>query len=123
MISTIQRLTLAPRAILTLLSVYAPAYSRSEIVKEGMSYFSDDYTQIDGIKDLAEDKNIEEVYQFYTYYEARYDSSSRVILFKRYKQGEVILEERYLYEGNSSTQGTKEVLAEGKEPQLIKIGT
>ena len=123
MISTIQRLTLATLAILTLLSVYAPAYSRSEIVKEGMSYFSDDYMQIDGIKDLAEDKNIEEVYQFYTYYEARYDSSSRVILFKRYKQGEVILEERYLYEGNSSTQGTKEVLAEGKEPQLIKIGT
>ncbi|MBW2445454.1 MAG: hypothetical protein JRG83_05975 [Deltaproteobacteria bacterium] len=47
--------------------------------------------------DLAAEKNYEEVYQFYSYYEAIYDAQERVVVFKEYKRAELIRTEEYSY--------------------------
>ncbi len=75
-----------------------PAWGRPEIIREGISYYSDEYFQEGKVKDIVSEKNYEEVYQFYTYYEVIYDSVERVKVFKEYKQGEVIYEEHYQYD-------------------------
>jgi hypothetical protein len=74
------------------------AIARPERIKPGMSYYSDDFVEEGRIRDLAEEKNYEEVYQFYTYYEALYDANARVVVFKEYRRGEVIRTERYRYD-------------------------
>ena len=78
--------------------VAAPAWARPEIIREGMSYYSDDYFQEGTVRDIVSEKNYEEVYQHYTYYEVIYDPAGRVNVFKEYKQGAVIYEEHYLYD-------------------------
>ncbi|MBT4520237.1 MAG: hypothetical protein HOC23_09545 [Halieaceae bacterium] len=95
--------------------------SRPEIVRAGLAYYSDDYVLDAGVNDLAEEKNIEEVYQFYTYYEARYDTKGRVILFKEYKRGNVILEEAYVYENDSDKPTLKTVSAAGEKPKTLRL--
>jgi len=62
-----------------------------------MPYYSDEYFQEGVVRDIEAEKNYEEVYQFYTYYEVIYDSSKRVKVFREYKRGEVIHEEHYQY--------------------------
>ncbi len=74
------------------------AWGRPEIIREGMSYYSDEYFEQGAVKDIVAEKNYEEIYQFYTYYEVIYDSAERVKIFREYKQGEVIYEEHYLYD-------------------------
>jgi hypothetical protein len=106
---------------LTLMTTLPHALSRPETVREGISYYSNDYIQVGEVRDLADEKNIEEVYQFYSYYEAGYDARGRVIVFKEYKKGNVIHEEQYLYNDEGDTPGTKTVLVPGKEPQVVHI--
>ncbi len=77
--------------------VTVSAWARPEIMQEGISYYSNEYFQEGEVKDLVAERNYEEVYQFYTYYEVVYDSAGRVKVFMEYKQGEVILEEHYQY--------------------------
>jgi len=108
--------------ILPLAAISPQAMSRPEKIKEGISYYSNDYVESGGVNDLAEDKNLEEVYQFYTYYEARYDAIGRILVFKEYKQGKVILEEQYDYEEDSPKPEAKTVLIAGEEPMTVKIG-
>lgn len=71
--------------------------ARPERIKAGMSYYSDDFVQNGLVSDLAGEKNYEEVYQFYSYYEAIYDDQGRVVTFKEYKRGDVIRTEEYRY--------------------------
>ncbi len=78
--------------------VAVPAWARPEIMREGISYYSNECFQEGEVKDIVSEKNYEEVYQHYTYYEVIYDSAGRVKVFKEYKQGEVIYEEHYHYD-------------------------
>ena len=94
----------------TLISVFSilastasiPAAARPEHVRPGHSYYSDDYV-VDGlVRDIAEERNLEEVYQSYTYYEAVYDEAGRVAIFKEDKRGERIRSEEYRYGGDGA---------------------
>ena len=77
------------------------AYSRPEVIRADMPYYSDDYFQQGVVRDIESEKNYEEIYQFYTYYEVIYDSSGRVKVFREYKRGDLIHEERYQYDKGS----------------------
>ena len=84
--------------ILLICLVAVPAWARPEIIREGIPYYSNEYFQEGAVKDIVSEKNYEEIYQFYTYYEVIYDSAGLVTVFKEYKQGEVIFEEHYHYD-------------------------
>ena len=88
-----------------------------ERVKPGIAYYSDESAQAGDVKGLLQEKNLEEVYQNYTYFEARYDAVARVVLFKEYKRGDVVLTEKYSYDAfgrltkrTVSTQGAEDVV-------------
>lgn len=77
------------------------AYSRPETIRADVPYYSDDFFQQGVVRDIESEKNYEEIYQFYTYYEVIYDSSNRVKIFREYKRGDLIHEERYQYDKDS----------------------
>ncbi|MCK5877100.1 MAG: hypothetical protein KAG43_05655 [Candidatus Marithrix sp.] len=81
----------------TLILVSSVVSARPETIKEDILYYSDESFQTGVVKDIVAEKNYEEIYQFYTYYEVSYDTKERVIIFKEYKKGEVIVEEHYQY--------------------------
>lgn len=83
--------------------------ARPEKIKPGLSYYSEDFSTKDGVSDIREEKNYEEVFKNYEYYEAVYDEFKRVKIFKTYKRGEVILKERYFY-GPDGRLAKKEVI-------------
>ena len=89
------------------------AYSRPEVIRADMPYYSDDYFQHGVVRDIESEKNYEEIYQFYTYYEVIYDSSERVKVFREYKKGDIIHEERYQYDKDS----IKRTVLPQKHPQ------
>ena len=66
-------------------------------IKAGISYYSDEYTAHDGVSVLGEEKNLEEVYQNYNYYEAVFDSQERIVVFKAYERGTLEFSEEYYY--------------------------
>ncbi|MCK5003203.1 MAG: hypothetical protein KAJ92_03115 [Gammaproteobacteria bacterium] len=74
------------------------AYSRPEVIRADIPYYSDDYFKQGVVRDIESEKNYEEIYQFYTYYEVIYDSSERVKVFREYKRGVLIHEEHYQYD-------------------------
>ena len=87
--------------LVVLLMVSASAvYSRPEVIRADISYYSDDYFQNGVVRDIEAEKNYEEIYQFYTYYEVVYDSEKRVKVFREYKRGEIIHEEHYQYDND-----------------------
>ena len=86
--------------ILLMLST-SVAYSRPENIRADMPYYSDDYFEKGVVRDIESEKNYEEIYQFYTYYEVIYDSLERVKIFREYKRGDVIHEEHYQYDQDS----------------------
>ena len=67
-------------------------------IKPGVSYYSDEFTTRNGISELGEEKNFEEVYQFYNYYEAVFDTDKRIITFKAYLRGDLEFSEIYFYD-------------------------
>jgi hypothetical protein len=94
------RLTLALLLRLALVAPLLPAEpagARPERIRPGQSYYSDDFV-VDGlVHDLAAEKNFEEVYQLYRYFEAIYDAAERVELFREYERGEPVRTEQYRY--------------------------
>jgi hypothetical protein len=88
------------------------------VIKPGVSYYSDEYTAQNDISELGEEKNFEEVYQFYNYYEAVFDTEERIVTFKAYKRGALEFSETYFYDdaGNPekkivrSADGTETVM-------------
>ena len=102
------------------LLLVAPAVqSRPDVIREGMKYYSDEYFEDGLVKDIESEKNYEEIWQHYTYYEAVYDSQGRVTVFKEYKQGAVVFEARYRYAPDSADV-ERTVLLPGKPPQVIR---
>lgn len=109
-----------PRAIVLILGMLlvAPAaQSRPEVIRPGMKYYSNEFFEDGLVKDIESEKNYEEIYQHYTYYETVYDAQGRVTVFKEYKQGAVILEEQYRYASDSDAV-ERTVLVPGNPPQV-----
>ncbi len=78
-------------------------------IKPGVSYYSDEYTTSNGVSGLGEEKNFEEVWQNYNYYEAIFDSNERIVTFKAYERGKIEFSETYHYdaEGNPTKKIVK----------------
>jgi hypothetical protein len=112
------RLTIA----LAVISVLAapPAIARPERIRPGESYYSDDFVEVGLVRDIAEEKNYEEVYQFYTYYEVIYDASERVVTFIEYKRGEIDRREQYRYAADGSLK-QREVQRPGKPAEVTNL--
>jgi len=68
-------------------------------IKAGFSYYSDEYATRGGISELGEEKNFEEVYQNYNYYEAIFDDQERIVIFNAYEKGVIEFSETYSYDG------------------------
>ena len=90
-----------------LILVSSAILARPETIKEDVIYYSDQSFQTGIVKDIVAEKNYEEIYQFYTYYEVSYDVEGRVKIFKEYKKGEVIFEEHYQYAEDGATTAEK----------------
>lgn len=84
-------------AVVMAATLAADASARPEKVRAGHSYYSDSEITTDLIRDLVGEKNYEEVYQNYRYYEAVYDAEERVIRFVEYVRGDVVGTETYTY--------------------------
>ncbi len=78
------------------------ASARPETIRTGVSYYSDELIEDGSIRDIGAERNYEEVYQNYTYYEVSYDESDRVDRCLEYKRGEVIREDTYRYSEDGS---------------------
>jgi len=106
--------------LIACLLLVAPAVQpRPEVIREGIKYYSDEYFEDGLVKDIESEKNYEEIWQHYTYYEAVYDSQGRVRVFKEYKQGAVIFEAHYRY-ALDSADVERTVLLPGKPPQVTR---
>ncbi|MCP4001888.1 MAG: hypothetical protein GY727_13350 [Gammaproteobacteria bacterium] len=68
------------------------------LIEAGMSYYSDEYSISNDIAELGEEKNFEEVYQNYNYYEAVFNSQEQIVIFKAFTQGVVEFSETYFYD-------------------------
>jgi hypothetical protein len=96
------------------------AQARPEKIKAGLSYYSDEVQPHGQTQDLVGEKNYEEVYQLYTYYEVIYDDSERVSLFKEYKRGELIRTESYEYNAAGKLE-KKEIRRPGEPTDTISF--
>jgi hypothetical protein len=107
-------------ACLLCVSFASLASARPERIRAGHSYYSDDAV-VDGlVRDIGAEKNYEEVYQSYTYYEAVYDEAGRVVVFKEYRRGEEILAEEYRY-GRDGNLLERTVRRPGKPPEITVV--
>jgi len=96
------------------------AAARPEKIRPGHSYYSDDQVVTGRVRDIADEKNYEEVYQAYRYYEAVYDEDERVVVFKEYVRGAVVRTEEYHY--GSEGQLTALVIREaGRPPETLRL--
>ena len=68
-------------------------------IKPGVPYYSDEYTDNNGVSELGEAQTLEEVFQNYNYYEAVFDEDKRMINFKAYERGAIQFSESYHYDG------------------------
>ena len=105
------------------LGIPLDASSEPEKIRPGDSYYSDELVEPTNhglVRALGPEKNYEEVYQLYTYYEVVYDEGKRVVLFREYKRGEVIRAEEYRY--NAAGSLTMRVVAQpGKEDEVTVV--
>ena len=101
--------------IACLLLVAQPVQSRPEVIRAGIKYYSDEYFEDGLVRDIDGEKNYEEIWQHYTYYEVIYDAQGRVTVFKEYKQGTVIYEAHYRY-GLTPQDVELTVVTPGKTP-------
>ena len=96
--------------------------ARPEQARPGETYYSDDYVEQGGVRDLAGEKNFEEVYQFYRYYEAIYDEAGRVKSFKEFVRGELVRSESYRYDTGGGLM-EKRVSRPGAPDEVTRPGT
>lgn len=93
------------------------ASASPETIKAGRLYYADEYEIKSNIAQLGEERNHEEVFKNYNYYEASYDEHKRIILFRAYKKGEVEWEEHYTYHPGGGLASRK-IIEQGKPEQL-----
>lgn len=74
------------------------ASGRPEHIRPGVEYYSDDFVERDGVRDIRLEKNYEEVYQHFRYYGVVYDERERVHVFREYVRGVVVRTDRYRYD-------------------------
>jgi hypothetical protein len=98
------RVALATGLFFSLGALAPYASARPETIRAGISYYSDELVETRSIRDIGVERNYEEVYQFYSYYEVFYDESERVTRFLEYKRGDVIREDLYRYKSDGSLQ-------------------
>ena len=96
------------------------ADARPERIEAKISYYSNDFVVMGLVHDLATEKNYEEVYQFYAYYEAIYDAQERVVVFKEYKRGKLIRTEEYRYRESGSLM-ERRILRPGKPVEITPV--
>jgi hypothetical protein len=104
-----------------LLIVPPAAEAQPERIRAGHSYYSDDVSAEGVVRDLAGEKNYEEVYQSYRYYEAVYDDRGRVVSFKQIERGEVVREDRYRYRGEEAAPVEHIVEIPGRPPESTRL--
>jgi hypothetical protein len=85
--------------VASLTVLYAGEFKPYEI-KADIPYYSDEYTTSNGVSELGEEKNFEEIYQYYNYYEAFFDSNKRIVIFNAYERGDIEFSETYYYDGD-----------------------
>jgi hypothetical protein len=83
----------------------SPAQARPEAIRAGLSYNTDELVESGSVRDIGTERNYEEVFKLYTYYEVLYDESERVVRCLEYKRGDVIRTDDYRYaEGGSLSE-------------------
>ncbi|MBW2289248.1 MAG: hypothetical protein JRG80_11945 [Deltaproteobacteria bacterium] len=108
-------------ALSALLFATTAAEARPERIRAGHSYYSDDFSVEGVVRDLSDEKNYEEVYQAYRYYEAVYDDRDRVVSFKQIERGEVVREDRYRYTGDAPVPVEHIVEIPGRPPVSTQL--
>lgn len=102
---------------LALCAPTAPASARPERIRAGVSYYSDELVETGPVRDIGAERNYEEVYQHYRYFEVVYDASERVVRCLEYERGEVIREDTYRYaEDGSLLEHTTDPPAKSAKP-------
>ena len=96
------------------------AAARPEAIRSGHSYYSDEYVTEGLVRDIAAERNYEEVYQLYSYYEAIYDDAGRVVTFREYERGEIIRVEEYRYAPGPDGALLEQVVKERDEPPQVR---
>ena len=96
------RAALAAGLVLAPCALAAPASARPETIRAGVSYYSDELIESGSVRDIGAERNYEEVFKLYSYYEVVYDESERVVRCLEYKRGEVIREDTYRYAADGS---------------------
>ncbi|MBE9537171.1 MAG: hypothetical protein IMF07_08325 [Proteobacteria bacterium] len=107
--------------IILYLAFAKTAIASPEVIKPGTLYYADEYEIKDNIAHLGAEKNYEEVFKNYNYYEAAYDDQKRLILFRAYKNGEIEWEERYSYHPNGRGLASRKTTRSGKPEHLDKF--
>ncbi|MDH3975900.1 MAG: hypothetical protein OEV42_16625 [Deltaproteobacteria bacterium] len=101
-----------------ILAVTSISQARPETIKPGLSYFAEDYETKNNISEITVEKNFEEVFKNYEYFESVYDEKKRVKIFRAYKRGDVILTEHYHYDSRGKLR-EKKIEKEGKPAESI----
>jgi len=96
------RLALVCGLVLGSCALPALARARPEVIRAEVSYYSDELVESGSVRDIGTERNYEEVFKLYTYYEVIYDEAERVIRCLEYKRGEVIRTDRYRYAADGS---------------------
>ena len=105
--------------LITLSSVFClNSYARPENIKPDINYYADDYTVENEVSELGEERNYEEVFKNYEFYEAVYDDQKRVKIFRCYKKGGVEWTEKYTYHPNGNL--AKKLIVRGKDIETIE---
>jgi len=120
--STFSSLSAALAAGLVLIpcALVSPASARPESIRAGVSYYSDELVESGPVRDIGVERNYEEVFKLYSYYEVLYDESERVVRCLEYKRGAVIREDTYRYaeDGTLLEHVTDPPIKEGKPVTL-----
>ena len=101
-----------------MLAMVSISQARPEKIKPGLSYFAEDYATTGNISEIKVEKNFEEVFKNYEYFESVYDEKMRVKIFRGYKRGDVILTEHYTY-GADGKLKEKKIEREGKSTETV----
>jgi len=96
--------------------------SRPEKIKPNISYYAEEFTIKGNIAELGEERNYEEVFKNYEYFETIYDEQERPSIFRAYKRGEITRTERYFYNSNGELV-KKEIAEQGKPLKTLHFKT
>jgi len=103
-----------------ILAMASIAQAKPEKITPGLSYFAEDYVTAGNVSEITVEKNFEEVFKNYEYFESVYNDNKKVKIFRAYKRGDVILTEYYSY-GADVKLKEKKIEREGKEAEVIKF--